>query len=174
MSDAEQMLTADDIKQAHNSPGGDAWLRQMGYGDALDKYLEAVVEGRSWEPNDMSNVPRTPVSSTLEGGMRKTTDVSLPSPDDDAELPPYEEWSHDDLVAECVARDLSTDGSDEDLALRLLEYDESEDAVQVDYAAFKRGELQQILKDRGLLANGSNEEMIARLQEDDRTRASSD
>lgn len=174
----EQILTAADIIQAHNCPGGDAWLISNGYEEHLNKYLSSVDQGVTWDPNDMSNVPLTPVASTLEAGMRKTLDVPLP--DDDEDLPPYEEWSHDDLVAECEARELSTEGSDEDMALRLMQYDESADAaaggeqpnVQADYDLLKRSELQQILKHRGLPADGKNDELIARIKEDDARKSS--
>jgi hypothetical protein len=174
----EQMLTAADIAQAHNCPGGDSWLIANGYKEHLDKYLEAVVEGRSWDPNDMSNVPLTPVSSKLHQGMRKTADVNLPDPDDDEEdedVPPYEEWSHDDLVGELEARKLSTEGDDETLVLRLMEDDsagETEPPVQVDYSAFKKAELQQICEQRGLPNEGTVKELIDRLQTDDRERQS--
>lgn len=171
----EQMLTPGDIIQAHNCPGGDAWLRENGYGDHLEKYLGSIAEGITWNPNDMTGVPPTPAASVLERGMRKTTDVDLP--DDDEDLPPYEEWSRDELVAECTARELSTEGSDEELAIRLMEYDEAnpetpEPEIQPDYDALKKSELQQVLEHRGLPTTGKNDELIARIREDDAKRAS--
>lgn len=178
MAEEQQMLTAEDIKQAHNVPGGDAWLVERGYADALNKYLEAVSEGRSWDPNDMSNVPPTPMASQLHpSGMRETIEVSLPEGEEE-ELPPYEEWSRDELLTECKERHLSTDGNSDDLAMRLMEYDAAEDAkagvdepnIAPDYDLLKRGELQQILKRRGLPGDGKNDELIARLREDDAQR----
>ena len=169
----EKMLTPEELVFAHNNPGGDSWLRASGYGEHLDKYLSSIAEGITWDPNDMSGVPPTPVSSTLEGGMRKTTDVQLPG--DDEDLPPYEEWSHDDLVAECTARELSTDGNDEELAIRLMEYDEANPEPQVgpDYDALRKSELQQILEHRNLPTSGKNDELIARIREDDARKAQS-
>jgi hypothetical protein len=164
-----QVLLPEDIVQAHNCPGGDAWLREQGYGEHLDKYLSSVAQGITWDPNDMTGVPPTPVASVLHGGMRKTADVELPE-DSEEELPPYEEWSHDDLVAECEERKLSVEGTDEELAIRLMEYDEAEANIVPDYDLFKRSELQQICKQRGLPADGKNDELIARLQEDDAKR----
>lgn len=169
----DQMLTPGDIMQAHNCPGGDAWLIANGYGDHLGKYLSSVEQGITWDPMDMSGVPPTPVASTLAQGMRNTTDVNLP---DDEDLPPYEEWSKVDLVAEAEARGIDKSGTKDDLAMRLMEYDETHPAespeppVAVDYDAFKRGELVQILQQRGLSTVGKNDELIARLQEDDAKR----
>jgi hypothetical protein len=167
----EQMLTPGDIVLAHNGPGGVAWLRERGFGEHLDKYLSSIAEGITWDPNDMTGVPPTPVASRLTGGMRETTDVDLP--DDDEDLPPYEEWSHDDLVAECSVRELSVEGSDEELAIRLMEYDEANPEPQVgpDYDALKKSELQQILEHRGLATSGKNDELIARIREDDAKKA---
>lgn len=170
----EQMLTPGDIVQAHNCPGGDAWLREQGYGEHLDKYLSSVAEGITWNPLDMSNVPPTPPASRLTGGMRETIDVELP---EDEDLPPYEEWSHDELVAECAARELSQEGSDEELIIRLMENDEAEapePGIKPDYDQFKKAELQQILEQRGLPTTGKNDELIARLQEDDAAKRQSD
>lgn len=175
----QQFLTAADIAQAHNVPGGDAWLKERGYEDALNKYLSAVSEGRSWDPNDMSNVPPTPVASQLhKSGMRETVSVTLP--DDGEELPPYEEWRKDDLIAECNERGIDATGTKDDMAMRLMEYDATEDAksddsedepnISPDYDLLKRGELLQILRKRELPGDGKNDELIARLREDDARR----
>lgn len=167
-------LTPEDIVHAHNNPGGDAWLRENGYGEHLNKYLEAVQSGRSWDPNDMSNVPPVPPASRLEQGMRTTKDVQLP----EDEVPPYEEWNKPELAAECRERGLDSSGTKDDLVLRLMQDDEESEGEQEesipdhnDYDLWKKAELVAECKKRGLATLGKNDELIARLQEDDAKKA---
>ena len=144
------------------------------------KHTYGISVESSWNPLDMSGVPPTPPASALdENGQRYTIPREAEGVETEEVEEPYEEWSHEDLLEECKARELSTDGSDDDLAFRLMTYDAEQDAfvnegeagpIQPDYDAFKRSELQQILKQRGLPADGKNDELIARLQEDDAKR----
>lgn len=166
---------------------GENTLRANGYGDRLD----AMITAGNWNPLDMSNVPPTPPASALnEHGQRFT--IAIPTqgdPPEEEDLPPYEEWSHQELVEESKVRGLSTDGSVDDLAFRLLEYDAREDAGQLPsgdgengpnggsedddeynphrYDAWTRDDLVKECKTRGLATVGKKEELIGRLLKDD-------
>lgn len=165
---ADKKLSPDEIVFAHNVPGGDAQLRAQGYGEALDDYLASVSRGITWAPLDMSGTPSTPVSSSLDHAGRRVAIRELPP---DADIPPYTEWSHDDLVTECADRELSTEGSDEDLAIRLLEDDDATEETQShSYSSMKKADLQEECRSRSLDDSGTVDELRARLREDDSTR----
>jgi hypothetical protein len=60
----------------------------------------------------------------LDGMPRKGEDS------EEEEVPPYEKWTVADLKAELKARELSTSGKQEELALRLYENDEAEESEE--------------------------------------------
>jgi hypothetical protein len=163
-------LTKEDVVWLHGW-NRDGEIRSHGHGDMLDEYLSSVAQGITWNPNDMDSTPPTPGESRLDQAGRRHT-VSLADIPEGAELPPYTEWSHDDLVFECRERGLSEEGSDDELAVRLLENDDEADSrTLANYSTMKKDELQNECRNRGLSDEGKVDELRSRLQEDDATRS---
>lgn len=160
-------VTKDDIVRLHEW-GRDAEAYRNGAGDMMDSYLESIEKGTTWNPNDMSGVPATPVASRLDSDGNRVSLAEVP----EEELPPYTEWSREDLEAEAEARGLSKEGSDEELAVRLLEDDDqAAEETQKSYSSMKKDELQAECRNRGLSDEGRVDDLRTRLQEDDATRS---
>lgn len=101
-------LTADDIQ----------YLRDRGRLSEVDQLdHQAVIEAAKVIPVANERIANAPT--------RPPNPDELPPPRGADEVPPYEEWSREDLRKECVARNLSKIGKHADLVARLEEDDRS-------------------------------------------------
>ena len=110
-----------DVSDPENLSDEDrAYLRARGRVDIVQELNRiAAVEAASAIPDRHERMVNDSARARYERGLTKVTVPKVEDPRNIEEVPPYDQWSRDDLIVELKARNLSTSGKNADLIERL-------------------------------------------------------